>query len=581
LIENNTSSRTPILEEKFKEMLLLNDIANENMAYCVIDDNLNIQSISKAFTDIFGYSTYTSKNHLCSNIITKEYRSKFYNGCEYVKNNGIQSWGTELILETIGGKEHHVKIIINPRFYEEKFSGFILIIHDITHQKLLNKLQVKMFSDKKLHENTLEFVSSTSAAFLDTISNKASAVVKIVVSFILLFIIYASFFEIDELSRGTGSFIPSAKVQYIKNYEGGIVSEILVREGDSVKKGQILVKLNPIAQRSILDENKIRLSELEAKLVRLKAESLGIEMKIIPCKDGCSEKHIYLEKKYYISNMQKLNKNLSKQKEQLKSKQSTLVDAENKFAILEINFKILLDEFKLKKSLEKKKIFTRFELGLLERALNVARSEIKSAKETIVQTKTQIQEILDGMDESILTFRNKASLHYNETSSDISRLKETKKNLQDIINRRVIRSPVKGVIKELFVNTLGSAVAPSAELLTIVPDNYELIGKVKIRPADIAKLYIGQVVKLKVTAFDYSIYGDLEGKITFISPDTITEKGKAKDFYIIHVKPKANYLNNNKEYKIKVGMTINADILVGKKSIMSFVLKPIIKSVQK
>ena len=581
MIENDQDFMTSMLEQKLKEMHSFNEIANENMAYCVVDENLNVQDVSKAFMDMLGYSNDTLRNKLFSTIITTQSTTKFYNGCEYVKNNGDESWGTEIELETIDGKELFTRVIINPTFYEEKLSGFILVIHDITQQKLLHKLQVKMFSSEKTDKTTLEFVSSASAAVLHTISYKVSTVVKIVVSFILLFILYATIFDIDEISRGSGSFIPTAKVQHLKNYEGGVVSKVYVREGDTVKKGQILLKFNPIAHKSKLDENKIRLQELEAKVARLKAESLGIDMASIQCNDECDKKLFNLEKQYFQSNQEELKKNLSKQEEQLKSKLSSLEDAQNKYKVLNTNYKSLSEEFLAKKELEKKRIFTKYELGLLERELNDARSEIKSAEENTVQIKTQIKEIQDGMDETILTFRNKASFQYNEFSAELLRLKETKKNLQDIIRRTVIRSPVNGVVKELFVHTLGSSIQSSAELMTIVPDNYEMVAEVKIKPEEIAKLHIGQKVNLKVTAFDYSIYGDLEGKIIYISPDTITDKDSGEDFYIMHVKTKVNYLNNNEKYKIKVGMMVNADVLVGKKSIMSFLLKPILKSTQK
>jgi len=581
MIENDQDFMTSMLEQKLKEMHSFNEIANENMAYCVVDENLNVQDVSKAFMDMLGYSNDTLRNKLFSTIITTQSTTKFYNGCEYVKNNGDESWGTEIELETIDGKELFTRVIINPTFYEEKLSGFILVIHDITQQKLLHKLQVKMFSSEKTDKTTLEFVSSASAAVLHTISYKVSTVVKIVVSFILLFILYATIFDIDEISRGSGSFIPTAKVQHLKNYEGGVVSKVYVREGDTVKKGQILLKFNPIAHKSKLDENKIRLQELEAKVARLKAESLGIDMASIQCNDECDKKLFNLEKQYFQSNQEELKKNLSKQEEQLKSKLSSLEDAQNKYKVLNTNYKSLSEEFLAKKELEKKRIFTKYELGLLERELNDARSEIKSAEENIVQIKTQIKEIQDGMDETTLTFQNKASFQYNEFSAELLRLKETKKNLQDIIRRTVIRSPVNGVVKELFVHTLGSSIQSSAELMTIVPDNYEMVAEVKIKPEEIAKLHIGQKVNLKVTAFDYSIYGDLEGKIIYISPDTITDKDSGEDFYIMHVKTKVNYLNNNEKYKIKVGMMVNADVLVGKKSIMSFLLKPILKSTQK
>jgi len=241
----------------------------------------------------------------------------------------------------------------------------------------------------------------------------------------------------------------------------------------------------------------------------------------------------------------------------------------------------LNEEFKAKKKLEKRKIFTKYELQKLGRDLNDAKGAVKSALEVVKQSKTQIQEIKNGIEETKLTFKNKAAKQLNETLSGLLQLKETNKNLKDIIKRTVIRSPVDGIVKEMFVHTVGGSIQPSADIISIVPDNYEMFAKIKIRPADIAKLHVGQKVKLKVTAFDYSIYGGLKGKIMNISPDTITDKIKRKKFYIVYVKTNKNYLLNNKKYKIKVGMMVNADVLVGKKSIMAFLLKPILKTTQR
>ena len=438
-----------------------------------------------------------------------------------------------------------------------------------------------MMSQEKYHESTFDFVASTSAAVLDTVSYKVSTVVKIVVSFILLFLLYAVSFDIDEISRGNGKFIPTSKVQHLKNLEGGVVSAIYVREGDSVKKGQVLAKLSPISYQTKLDENRIRLLELTAKQARLKAESQGLPMETIACEEDCDDKLIELEKSYYLSNQKELKRNISKQMEQLKYQDSVLVDSQNKFSILEENYLMLSEEFDAKKKLEKQKIFTKYELRILERELNDALGAMRSAKEVIKQTKTQMREIKDAIEETKLTFKNKASAQYNETTAEVLRLKETKKNLEDIIKRTVVRSPVDGIVKEMFVHTIGSSVQPSSDIITIVPDNYEMVAEVKMKPEEIAKLHVGQDVKLKVTAFDYSIYGDLEGKITNISPDTITDPETGESHYLIYVKTKRNYLLDNERYKIKVGMMVNADVLVGKKSIMSYLLKPILKTTQR
>jgi adhesin transport system membrane fusion protein len=577
----STKLSSLIDDDTLKQMNDFNDIADENLSYCVVDKNLSVKSVSKAFTEIFGYNMTTLGGKNFNLLVSAEFSEKFYNGCEYVKNHDKESWGTELNLTTIDDKDIFTKTIINPLFKNDELAGFIFVIHDISSKRLLHQLQVKMMAQEKYHESTFDFISSTSAAVLDTVSYKISTVVKIVVSFIFLFIIYAISFDIDEISRGEGQFIPTSKVQHLKNLEGGVVSTIYVREGDSVKKGQVLVKLNPISYQSKLDENNIRLQELNVKAARLKAESQGLPMEEILCEENCDQSFIDIEKSYYLSNQKELSRNISKQLQQLKYQQSALVDAKYKYSVLEENYILLSEEFQTKKKLEKQKIFTKYELRTLERELNDASSALSSAKEVIVQTKAQISEIQNGIEETKLTFRNKAASIYNETVAEILRIKETKKNLEDIIKRTVVRSPVDGIVKELFVHTVGSSIEPSSDIVTIVPDNYEMVAEVKMKPEEIAKLHIGQDVKLKVTAFDYSIYGDLEGKITNISPDTITDKDTGESHYLIYVKTKKNYLNNNEKYKIKVGMMVNADVLVGKKSIMSFLLKPILKTTQR
>jgi membrane fusion protein, adhesin transport system len=560
---------------------MISKLAYEHLPYCIVDENLQVLEISKALSDILGYSNETLKDKSFTTLIEHASETKLYNGCEYIKNNDGQEWGTELTLTTINAHEVQTHTIIHPVLKNGVHSGFIFIIRDITNEKLLHKLQVKMFSKDKIDKSALDFVSTTSAAVLDTVSTKVSLVVKLVVTFIFLFMIYSVTFKIDELARGSGQFIPTSKVQSIRNLEGGIVSDILISEGDMVKKGQILLKFTTLSHQTKLEENHIRIIELQTKLARLKAEASGASMKQITCDGGCNKDLLDLEKDFYRSNKAELNQKILQFQEQLKSKESELLDAEAKYDNSSKNYEMLHSEFEVKKQLERQKVFTKYELAILERELNNARVAQNSAKELIVQLKTQKEEIKKGIEESRLNFRNRASAQYNETIAEILRLKETQKNLKDIIERTVVRSPVTGTIKELFVHTIGTSVESSKELLTIVPDTQEMLAEVKIKPEEIAKLHIGQTVKLKVTAFDYSIYGDLNGKIVNISPDTIKDKDTNEDHYLIYVRTDKNYLLDNKKYKIKIGMTVSADVLVGKKTIMSFLLKPILKTTQR
>lgn len=572
--------------ENFEKELLsqrkeFDDITNSNMVYAITNKSLEVTQISTAFSDMFGYTKNQIIGNKYSILIHNESYEKFYNGCEYVSSHGRESWGTDFVMQKDDGTVLYTHTFIYPLFEAGMLSGFMFVSSDISTKRMLYKLQVKLLSNEKNHSSTIDFISSTSAAVLDTISYKVSAVVKLVVTFVILFLIYAVTFNIDELARGTGKFIPTSKVQHIKNQEGGIIESLYVNDGDNVKKGQILLKLSDITYKTQLDQNSISLMELEAKQSRLKAESLGLPMENITCGDNCDKKIIEREKKFFLSNKQELEKNIAQQKEKLKSQHSNLEDAKNKYAILDENYQMLKQEFDIKKGLAKKKIFTKYELTKLQRDLNDLASSKKSAKESIVQINSQIKEINHAIEEAILVARNKATEQYNSTSAEILRLKETEKNLEDIIKRTIIRSPVDGVINELFVHTIGTSVPASFELLTIIPNNQNMLAEIQMNPTQIAKLHIGQDVRLKVTAYDYSIYGGLDGKIVNITPDTILDKVTQQNNYLVYVKTRKNYLHNNRKYKIKVGMIVNADVIVGKKTIMAFLLKPILKTTQR
>ena len=570
------------LEKEMKiQRQQLDDVIDVHMVYVRTNKELIIEEVSRAFLEMF---EFTPKEIIGSNLkelVAYENIEKFYNGCEYVSSHGSEGWGTDLRMLTKENQDRFTHTFIYPSFTAGSLTGFIFVLQDISTKLLLQKLQVKLIETEKHNANTLDYVSSTSAAVLDTVSKGVSTVVKIIVTFIFLFLVYAVSFDIDEIAKGDGKFIPTSKIQHLKNQEGGTISAIYVREGDSVKKGQILAKLSPISYQSKLDENIINIKSLKAKEARLNAEANDLPMDNITCQGGCEEKFLRIERNYYLSNQKELQKNISKQLEQLNSQQSILVDSKNKLAVLQENIKTQQEEYNMKKRLVKRKIIPKFELAKLARDLNDMKGQIKSAQEMVVQTNAKIQEIKNSIEESKLTFRNKAAAALNDTISQILTLEETNKNLKDIIKRTVVRSPVDGVVKELFVHTIGASIQPSTDIMTIVPQNYEMIAEVKVKPADIAKLHIGQNVVLKVTAFDYSIYGDLKGKIINISPDTITDKDTGESHYLIYVKTKKNYLNNNPKYKIKVGMMVNADILVGKKSIMSYLLKPILKTTQR
>jgi adhesin transport system membrane fusion protein len=199
---------------------------------------------------------------------------------------------------------------------------------------------------------------------------------------------------------------------------------------------------------------------------------------------------------------------------------------------------------------------------------------------SLPRLKFAIEEYTDKREEAKQLFINNAKKELNEVTAEISRLKTQQVAFEDQVNRTMVKSPVDGIVQKLFVNTVGGVIQPGANLVEIVPTNEKLYLEIKIKPSDIAFIHPGAEAKVKISAYDYAIHGGLTGTVANISPDTITDP-QDNTFYIIHVETKKNHLGT-KEHPLKIipGMTASVDIVTGKKTVMQYILKPILKSKQ-
>ncbi len=580
--EQSASRAAENFEKELKEQRKeFDDIADTNMVYVTTDKDLIVQDASRAFSDMFGYTKEEIIGEKYNVLVQHNDAKKFYNGCEYVSTHNKEAWGTDLQMLDKKNNILYTHTFIYPLFESGVLRGFTFVARDIHDTYILNKYKVDQLVQEQHTETTLEFMRGTSVAILNTVNSKVSLVVKIVFFIILAFFIWAISFDIEEIVRGAGQVIPTSKIQSIKNLEGGVVSIIHVKEGDRVRKGQVLLKLNDVSYQIQLDESNNRIAELIAKESRLKAEANNKDIVIDKNFEFKYPKLMRIEKDRYITNKKELKSKIGKFKEQLKTKQSEVQDAKNTFLVLEENYLSRADELEESKELAKKGVFSKYDISSIQREVNEMLSSLISAKEKRTQIRNSINEIKNNIKEVKLGFQNKAKEEYSQITSEMSKLEETVKNIKEIKLRTFIRTPVDGVIKELLVNTVGSSINPSEELLTIVPNNEDMISEVKIAPEDIGKLYVGQRISLKVTAFDYALYGNLVGEIINISPDTITDPQSGNTYYLVQVKTKKDYLDNNEKNKLKVGMKVNTDIIVGKKTILEFVLKPILRSTEK
>lgn len=438
-------------------------------------------------------------------------------------------------------------------------------------------------------KNDIHFVNSLYGQANEKPPVKIDIILFVVSLFFILALIWASFSEIDEIARGQGKVIPAKKIQTIQNLDGGIVSEILIEEGEHVKKDQALMKIDTIRFAASLEENQENYLSLIAKSTRLRNE-----LKYTPKKSSKKlkfPKELYTAKSDYMSIEDKLYKHRIQEYEnslktlqyQLYQKKQELNELYAKEKQLQRSVVLLDEQLRTIEKLTNSGSKSKMDLLEIKSKYNDLKGELEATTLSIPRVKLSIAEANSKIKERTSNFRSEASQGLQETESEIKRIKARLVSDNDKLNKTIVRSPVDGIIKVININTIGGVVKSGADLIEIVPDSNILLIETKIDPKDIA--FINPTLKavVKLTAYDFSIYGALEGKIVEISADSIEdEKSKEnKSYYKVTIKTNKNYLERDgKKLPIIPGMIASVDIVTGKKSILDFILKPILKTKQ-
>ena len=440
----------------------------------------------------------------------------------------------------------------------------------------MSKKEIK----KPLSKRDYEFMHSLSAAVLEAAPTRLRLVLYFWVATIIIFLTWANFAYIDEIARGNGEVIPSGENQMIQNLEGGIVEEILVREGEAVDKGQVLIKIDNQKSVSSYSSNEIKADALQAQILRLKAESTGKDF-VVPAdlKERLSQ-FIDNEKSLYNTNKQQLNSKLNALREKLAQKKQELAEAYSQRDHLESSYAMISREVRMTKPMVAKGVRSKIDFLKLQREANEIASKYDAAKKSIPRLKSAIKEVQSNIKETKLNFQSEAKEKMNKAIAELKSLRVTATALEDQVTRTIVKSPMKGVVQKLYVHTVGGVIKPGEDIMEIVPSDETLLVNVKIKPKDIAFIYLGQRAIVKFTAYDFSIYGGLEGKVVLISPDSIKDE-EGNVFYEVRIKTDKNYIGRHgKKLKIIPGMTTSVDIITGQKTVLDYILKPILKTKQ-
>ena len=399
---------------------------------------------------------------------------------------------------------------------------------------------------ENIKQNDLKLINDLNAALQSEKHTGYFAMISLFLSFIIVFVIWAYFSPLEEVAQGQGRIIPSSREQIVQSLDPGTIQEMLVKEGDTVEKGQILLKLDDTRSSAILRESQAKVENLEAMVARLQAEAYNTNL-VFP--DHISDELKKREEAAYVSRRRAMEEQVSG----LRQSKNVL---EQQIAIAE--------------PMVKRGVMSQVDLLRMQRDSHDLEAQI---------TERQNRYTTDASNELV------------KTESELAQAKENMAMRADPVERSQIRAPMKGIVKNIRINTIGGVVNAGQDILEIVPIEDNLLVEAYIRPNDVAFIRPGLPAVVKLTAYDYAIYGGLQGEVTLISPDTLSdEKRNASElklnmnnvYYRILVKTSGSHLvdKNGNEMPIIPGMVATVDIKTGEKTVFQYLIKPITRMKQ-
>ena len=394
---------------------------------------------------------------------------------------------------------------------------------------------------------------------------------------VVVFIMLAAVIKVDEITRGEGRVIPSRQLQVLQSLDGGIVSEIAVQEGQVVEANQLLLQVDSTRFESSAREGQSQYSSLLAKAARLRALAEGTPFAPPVASIGGEPKLIEEERRLYETKTSELDAQLSIARQQLTQRQQELAESRAKRDQAAQAYDLSAQELAVTKPLITSGAVSEVELLRLERDVGRFRGEREMATAQISRVQAAIAEATRKIQEVELNFRNDARKDLADTLGKLNALSETNVGLADKVKHSAIRSPVRGTVKRLLVNTVGGVVQPGKDIVEIVPLEDALLLEAKVLPKDIAFLRPGQRAIVKFTAYDFSIYGGLDAKLEQIGADSVIDE-KGNTYYVVRVRTDKPSLGEN--LPIIPGMVAEVDIVTGQKSILAYLLKPVLRAKQ-
>lgn len=399
--------------------------------------------------------------------------------------------------------------------------------------------------------------------------------IRVLVFLVVAFVVWATFAPIEEVTTGRGRVIPASKIQLVQNLEGGIVREISVREGQRVVEGELLLRIDPTIAGASLGEAREKLLGLEALMARLEAE-VDDRPLVFPADVATKRPDVVAHQRdLFETRRRELRSALSVLELQELQRAQEVLELEAKIATLKRALGFAKDELDLIRPLQLAKAAARSELLTAEAKFNDTQGGLRAAELAMPRVQAAVREARDKREERISAFRSDALQKLASARIELSALTEQSRSSEDKVARTTIKAPTTGIVKTVHVTTPGQVVQPGHSLVEIVPLNDKLLVEAQVRPQDIAFLRPGQRAVVKVTAYDFALYGGLEGVVDQIGADSITSE-KGETYYLIRVRTEKSQIQRGSEtMPIIPGMVADVDVLTGSKTILAYLMKPL------
>lgn len=450
----------------------------------------------------------------------------------------------------------------------------------------------------KITQEDIEMADDVYGAMLTQAPSIHRLTIWALAALLITFIVWAYFAALDQVTSGEGKVVPSSQTQIIQSLDGGILEELYVTEGMAVAKGQPIARIDDTRFQSDVNQQKQEVDSLRANIIRLRAElssilvgddknwklQIQIKRKKTIFTEDLTEKMPELvarQQQEYNGRLDSLINQLAIQGSKIEQKTQEISELNSKITTLQRSFDLANKELTLTRPLAEKNIIPEVELLKLERSVNDIQGELRTIKLLRPKTQSSLNEVVLQRRETALKYRTDTRAELNKMQAEFSRISEAQVGVQDKVEKALITSSVVGTIKTIHINTLGGVITPGQALMEIVPTEDKLLIEAKIKPQDIAFLHPGLPAIVKITAYDFAKYGGLSGKVEHISADT-TQDDKGNSFYIIRVRTDSSSIikKDKTELPIIPGMMTSVDIITGKRTVLEYILNPVLRAKQ-